>query len=510
MPFRKWSKMLDSFSILSPINWINQKKVTIQKIVVLPWLFTMTSFVYAIDLMDVYHQALDNDPVFKEAYSTFLAKSEALPQAWSQLLPQLTAAGLLGRNNQLIDAGTFVINQTYNGNQWRVNASQAIFNYQAWEQVKQARANVKAALAEFNDAAQQMMLRTTRAYLQVLLAKDTLNFAQAKKRANQRQLEQAQERFNVGLEAITAVYQARSAYDQSTAEVIADNSKLVNINQDLARITNHTYQYLAALRNNNIPLIAPEPKIVDEWITTGLKQNYNLYAAKYNLQAARENIKSASASNWPVLSIQGNVVDTHYDSNQNNGSSANAFANNLFIPQEQRISAVTLNANMPIFQGGLVASKTRQAEYNFQSSSQRLEQIYRNVVVSTNIFFNTVIDGIEKVKADRQTVISQQNTVDSINAQYAVGTRTMTDVLLAQQHLFEAQQQLASDQYLLIDTILNLKYFAGTLNVSDLEEINSWLDTTRVAKLAVNKTNPLCQLSDTQKLVRKMEALPLT
>ena len=440
----------------------------------------------------------------------FLAKSEALPQAWSQLLPQLSAAALVGRNQQFIDAGAFTIQQAYNSNQWKANASQAIFNYQAWEQVKQARASVKAAMAEFNDAAQQMMLRTSHAYLQLLLAKDTLSFAQAKKRANKRQLEQAQERFNVGLDAITAVYEARAAYDQSTAEVIADNNKLMNLNQDLSRITNHTYEHVSPLRNNNIPLISPEPKIVDEWITTGLKQNYSLYSAKYRLQAARESIKASASSNWPVFSIQGNIVDTHNSSNAHDGSGSTAFANNLFIPQEQRLAAVSLNANLPLFQGGLVAYKTRQAKYDFQSSVQQLERVYRNVVVSTNIYFNTILDGIEKVKADRQTVMSQQNSVDSVNAQYTVGTRTMTDVVLAQQHLFEAQQQLAADQYILIDSILNLKYFAGTLSVADLEEINAWLDTTRVAKLAVNKANPLCKLSDTQKLIRKMEALQLT
>lgn len=474
------------------------------------WLFTISNTLFAVDLMDVYHQALDNDPTFKEAHSTFLEQSEALPQAWSQLLPQLSANAMIGRNQQLVDAGTFVIQQTYNSNQWKVNASQAVFNYQAWEQVKQARASVKASLAEFNDAAQQMMLRTTHAYLQLLMAKDTLNFAESKKRANKRQLAQAQERFNVGLDAITAVYEARAAYDQATAEVIADSSKLMNYNQDLSRITNQTYDHVAALRNNNIPLISPEPKIVDEWITTGLKQNYSLYAAKYNMQAARESIKAFSSSNWPVFSIQGSVVDTRADSNQNDGNSSTSFANNLFIPQEQRISGVSLNANLPLFQGGLVASKTRQAEYQFQAKSQQMERAYRNVVVNTNIFFNNIIDGIEKVKADRQTLISQQNSVDSVEAQYTVGTRTMTDVVLAQQHLFEAQQQLAGDQYALIDAILSLKYSAGTLNVADLEEVNAWLDTTRIAKLAVNKVNPLCKLSETQKLLRKMEALTLS
>ena len=480
-----------------------------RKLFSLVGLCCLSTQLFAVDLMDVYFQALDNDPTFKEAYSSFLAKSEALPQAWSQLLPQLSIGALVGRNDQLIDAGTFTVEQTYNGAQWKVNATQALFNYQAWEKVKQARANVKAAMADFNDAAQQMMLRTIHSYLQLLLAKDTLNFAEAKKRANKRQLDQAQERFNVGLDAITAVYEARAAYDQSTAEVISDNSQLLIENQNLSRITNHVYEHVAPLRNNNIPLIAPEPNVVDEWISTGLKQNYGLYAAKYNLQASRENIKAAASGNWPVFSIQGNVVDTHYDSNPTDGTSTSSFVNNLFIPQEQRLAVLSLNANLPLYQGGLVASQTRQAQYNFQSSSQQLERTYRNVVVSTTILFHNIIDGIEKVKADRQTLLSQQNTVDSINAQYTVGTRTMTDVVLAQQHLFQAQQQLASDQYILIEAILNLKYFAGTLNVSDIEEINSWLKTTRLNKLAISKANPLCKLSETQKLIRKMEKMPL-
>lgn len=94
-------------------------------------LMGLSSQILAVDLMDVYFQALDNDPTFKEAYSNFLAKSESLPQAWSQLLPQLSAAALVGRNQQLIDSGSFVVQQTYNGAQWKVNASQAIFNYQA-------------------------------------------------------------------------------------------------------------------------------------------------------------------------------------------------------------------------------------------------------------------------------------------------------------------------------------------------------------------------------------------
>lgn len=447
---------------------------------------SIQSSAFAADLMDIYHQALDNDPLFKAAYSTFLSQSEALPQAWSYLLPQITVAALAGRNRTVVDTGLFEVQQTYNGDQWKVNASQTLFNYQAWSQVQQAQASVKAALAKFNSAAQDLILRTTRAYLNVLLARDTLSYAEAKKRANKRQLTQAQERFNVGVDAITSVYEAKAAYDQSIATVISAQSNLANQNQNLSKLTNHLYDYLAPLRNSEIPLIKPEPNNVNEWVNTGLKQNYNLFAAKYNLEASRDTIKAKSAGNWPVFSLQGSNSQTNYHPGTTPGDTTtiNNFANSVFIPRRQIVSNIAIAMNFPIFQGGLVQSQTRQAEYNFQTVSQDLEKVYRDVVVNSNIAFNNIIDGISKVKADRQTLISQQNSLDSVQAQYTVGTRTMTDVVLAQQRLFEAQRQLASDQYGLINAILNLKYLAGSLNVTDIEEINSWLATTRINEVA--------------------------
>lgn len=462
--------------------------------------------VLATDLMDVYHQALAYDPTFKSAYSRFLSQSEQLPQAWSTLLPQLTLAAFAARNQQIVHAGIIDFNETYNSNQWKVNASQALFNYQAWEQVQQARASVKAAMASFNDAAQDLILRTATAYTHLLLAQDTLRFAEAKKRANKRQFDQATQRFNVGLDPITSVYEAQAAYDQSIAEVINAQHSLSNENQNLSKLTNHSYEHVSPLRNNEIPLIVPEPNNVDEWVSVGIKQNYNLYAAKYKLQASRENIKAASAGNWPVFNVEGNTTDTHQSPPAVRGNTPNSLLNNFFIPSEQIISNVAVTMSFPIFQGGLVASQTRQAEYDFQTTGQELEKVYRDVIVNSNIAFNTIIDGISKVKADRRTVMSQQNSLDSVSAQYEVGTRTMTDVVLAQQHLFQAQEQLAADQYDLINAILNLKYLAGTLNVTDLEEINAWLDTKRINEVAPGKAFS-CSLKS-QKLLRNLPAGP--
>lgn len=439
--------------------------------------FGLPALSYATDLMDIYQQALENDPTFKQAYSSYMSNSEAIPQARAALYPQLTVSALAARNVENVTAGGTTLDTTYNSNQWQVNASQALFNYKAWSLVQQAKASVKAAQANFNDAAQSLILRTASAYFQVLLAKDTLNFAEAKKRANKRQFDQAEQRFKVGLDAITSVYEAKAAYDQSIAQVISAKNNQINQNENLRKLTNHVYEHLSPLRDSRIPLIKPEPDNVDEWVNTGLRQNYKLFAARFGLDAARENIKAQAAASWPSFALQGNATQTHNKSDASNNSDSTA---SFFVPTRQGTANVAVAMNFPVFQGGLVESKTRQAQFNFQTTSQQLEQIYRDVVVNSRIAFNTIIDGISKVKADRQTIISQQNSLESTEAQFQVGTRTMVDVVNAQQRLFEAQEQLASDQYNLINAILNLKYLAGTLNVNDLEEVNSWLATTRL------------------------------
>lgn len=426
--------------------------------------------IFATDLIDIYKQALENDTQFKQAYDSYMSSAEAVPQARAALFPQVGLSSLAGRNVQNVRAGGLGGHQAYGSTQWQVTASQAIFNYKAWAQVKQAKASVKAAQAVFNDAAQNLILRTAKAYFDLLLAKDTLNFAEAKKRANKRQYDQATQRFNVGLDTITSVYEAKAAYDQSIATVISARNNQINQSENLRKLTNHVYDSVSPLKNSTIPLVKPEPADVNEWIDAGLRQNYTLLSAKYSLEASKENVKSISAGNWPVFSIQSSAAQTHNDVD----------AASFFVPTKQTQAGIALAMNFPIFQGGLVQSQTRQAQYNFQASSEQFEAAYRNVEVNSRIAFNTINDGISKVKADRQTIVSQRNSLESTEAQFEVGTRTMVDVVNAQQRLFEAQEQLASDQYNLINSILTLKYLAGSLNVNDLELVNSWLATTRV------------------------------
>ncbi|MCH9755875.1 MAG: TolC family outer membrane protein [Gammaproteobacteria bacterium] len=434
----------------------------------------LTPLLHAADLLDIYLQALDNDPEFKGEFSLYMSETQNIPIARAPLLPQVALNGLTTANTQNVNAGRFFsISEAYKATQFQVSASQALFNYKAWAQVQQAKASVRAAHARFNDRAQDLILRTVEAYFNVLFAYDSLRFGVAKKNANKRQLDQSTQRFNVGLDAITSVYDAQAAYDQSVAQVIEAKNNVMIQSEELRKITNHTYGRLAPLRNQALPLMRPEPDNIETWVATGLKQNYKLFAAKYRLEAAREKIKAQAAGNWPIIKAQFTDVRR-----RNEGHSAD-FAN-FFVPKSQRISTAGVVVDFPIVQGGLILAETRQAQFDYQAASQELEEVYRRVVTDSRTSFGTINNGISKVKADRKSVFTQGESVESTEAGFFVGTRNMVDVVNAQENLFQAQTNLASDQYTLIGVIIKLKYLAGTLNVNDLEEINSWLVTERI------------------------------
>ena len=237
----------------------------------------------------------------------------------------------------------------------------------------------------------------------------------------------------------------------------------------------------------------------ESWVTTSLKQNYKLFAAKYYLEAARQNIKIQFSGHLPYFTWFGNFTQTNnlvspatainLDTN-----APNAFFNNIFVPQMQRNANTGISMNLPLFQGGLVAAKTQEAEYRFQNYSHQLEFLRRDLIANTQITFHTIRSGIAKVQADKQSLSSEKASLDSIETQYQAGTKTITDVLFAQQQYFQTQLQYTSDQYSLILQLLQLKYFAGSLDVRDLEEINAWLDTKQIHDLAPRSKRILAEI----------------
>ncbi len=189
----------------------------------------------------------------------------------------------------------------------------------------------------------------------------------------------------------------------------------------------------------------------------------DLVAARFAVTAAQRNVQVNFAGHLPTVVAQGTV-----DRFRVSDIGANS-------PGDRNSEQLSLQVNLPIYQGGLVMAQTQQSQYDYQKATADMENIYRQVMVNTRQTFNNVMAGISKIKADRQTILSNQSSVDSNEAALKVGTRTIVDLLLAQQNLFQAQRLLAQDQYQYLQDSLTLKRLAGLLNIADFKEINSWL-----------------------------------
>lgn len=328
--------------------------------------------------------------------------------------------------------------------------------------MRQADAKVKQADATYGAALQDLIYRTTKAYFEVLQAEDNLHITQAQKKLLARQLDEAKQRFEVGLNTITDVYNAQAAYDKIVAQEITDQNEVNNKYEALRAITGQRYTLIAAL-NKKIPLIPPNPADIEKWVKAAEAQNLTLKASRFSMDAAREFIKVRAAGHLPTIDASGGYSRT-------NGSSSIANA-----PGTNEGTNLGLTLKVPLYQGGMVNSQTRQAQYDFQTAAADMEINHQKVLAGTRQYYTSVLADISRIAADRIAVKSARSAYESNLAAYQVGTKTNVDVLSAQKELFDAQRKFAADQYTyLIDTIM-LKQFAGTLNEADLLMINTWL-----------------------------------
>lgn len=434
-----------------------------KKIITLLFLFFFSLASQAADLIEIYRDALQNDPIYKSIEAQTLATKEAYPQARAALLPSLFATGNISRNHAYKKLFPNEVPTYYGIHNYLVTLDQPLFNYTSIKEFQRSKAIVKQATANFRAAQQDLIVRTAAAYFAVLSAQDILRFTQGEKEAVGRQLELAKQRYNVGLDAITSVYDAQAVYDATVAREISDKNNVANQFENLRKITGRIYPSLAPVKTK-IPLLKPDPIRVELWVQSAETYNSTLLAARYTAEAAKESIGAAAGGALPTLDLISNY------SNLNPIKSG-------FSGDDHESAGVGLELNFPVFQGGLTISKTRQAKYTYEQTLSDLEGAYRNATVSTRQFYNDVISGISVVKADRATIISATSSLASNEEAYKVGTRTIIDVLLVQNRLYDAQRQLANDEYAYINSVLALKNAAGTLSTVDVEEINTWLNT---------------------------------
>jgi outer membrane protein len=452
----------------------------------------------ASDLAEVYARALQNDPQIREAEANRLAALESKPQALSALLPQLDAnAGYNKRKSEGPGYITFFSEATgeqvsidgystrdTSTNSWDVTLRQSIFRWENW--VVLGRADKEAAQAEvdYQAAQQDLILRTSESYFNVLAAKDTLTAAEATYDALGRQLEQAEKRFEVGLIAVTDVQEAKAAYDSATADLIQAKRTLATQLEFLRELTGDTFDTLNG-PGENMPLSAPNPASEEDWVKLAMDQNLQLSSSRIAAEITRDNISLQRGGHYPSVDL----VLTRGSADQS-GDNRTSFVN-----PETGLPGVSINPlatntddtilgiqlTVPIYSGGATSSRVRQAEYRHRAARERLERTARATERDTRDAYLGVMSEMSRVQALKQAVESATVALQATEAGYEVGTRTTVDVLDGRRRLFEAETNYARSRYDYLINVLRLKLAAGALDPVQVSQLNNQL--TEIVKL---------------------------
>ncbi|MCW8126808.1 TolC family outer membrane protein [Microbulbifer halophilus] len=453
-------------------------------------------------LWEVYLQALDNDPQLAADRAAYEAGLEAKNLGRSALLPQINASADYTKTRtdaerigqQYTDSGeliTFPVTSEsdIDSHGYGARLDQAIFDLPAWFGYKQGKKVSEQAAAEFSANQQAMMVRVASAYFDVLRAYDVLEAAKAEEEALAKQLEQTQQRFEVGLTAITDVYDARSAYDSAVARRLTAQDDLLTSFDALTVLTGAPHDTVAPLAEH-FEVVPPEPAERSAWVDFALTNNFDLKAARLAADASRYSARSAAAEHLPTL-----TGSLSYDKSWEDGdtTSVTRFAqrsDRATIPTdseaETKIAAITFE--MPLYSGGGISASRREAR-NLAFQSEDLRNLTeRNTIQDTRALHRAVTTDASRVEAREQAVTSARSALDATQAGYEVGTRNIVDVLLAQRTLAQAQTDYANSLYDYIINTLSLKQVAGLLAPDDLQQLELKLNpsqpVTRVAEAA--------------------------
>ncbi len=414
----------------------------------------------AADLLQVYDLALQNDAQLRGARASRNAAMEAKPQARALLLPNLSlsaGADRIHKDNE--SATTGKTHSDYTSKSASLNLVQPLIRADYWIQLGQANEQVAKAELEFAAAEQEMITRVAQAYFDVLSAQDSLKFSKAETTAISRQLDQAKQRFDVGLIAITSVHEAQAAYDQSRADLIVAENELNSAQEALREIIKDTAPALSAL-TDELPMNPPQPDDIEQWSSAAQQQNLAILAAMKDTAIARKNLSLQNAGHLPTLELVGSRSLSRTD---------------LSTGTDSDSSSVGVQLSMPLFSGGGVLSRSREARYSLEASQEGLDAKRRSVERQVRDAYRGVLASISQVEALKASTVSAQSALEATEVGFEVGTRTMVDVLSAQRDLYRIRSSYADVRYNYIMSGLLLKQAAGTLSKEDLVQVNGWL-----------------------------------
>ena len=420
------------------------------------------------NLQQIYQQALTQDPVLASAKSGNRAMQEKLVQGNALYLPTINFnAGATASQTDIKYIGSSSVfrnggRETFEGYSYGVNLNQPIYRKQIQAQLAQAKSQVEQSDKQLLLAQQNLILRSSKAYFDVLMAQDKIELIQAQKNAISKQLEQAKANFDVGTATITDFNEAQARFDLVQAQEIAAMSDLEVKKRAIQSIVGQMPAKLNAVRDDLKPQM-PEPVAMDKWVEIASQTNLMIAIQQQSLEIATQEVERQNAGHLPTLDAIASYTDRYA-----NGS-ANGFGSDL------QDATIGLQLQIPLYQGGAIASRIREAVANKQKAMDDLVAARRQAELDTRQGYLDLVSVVSQIKAYEQALASSQSQLDSTMLGYEVGVRTSVDVLNAQQQFFTAKRDLLQSRYAYLMNILSLKSAVGLLNDADIDAVNQQL-----------------------------------
>ena len=418
------------------------------------------------NLIGIYRKALMNDPQLLGAGYAHAAAGESVKEAKGRMLPLVGFDYSQGNTNQDIIKSDNPFQPTgedeFPTTDYSLTLTQPVFNWTLYTGLKQAKSDVERADAEFASVQQDMMLRTAQTYLGVLGATDEVDFAETEKIAVQQQLELVKSRMSAGMARKTELYDAQARFASIEADVIGAYYNLDDNLQAMREMVGELSGDLARLKPN-LKLVYPEPRDPESWMQAAIEQNPRVLMQVRAVQSSRHEVSLQKAGHIPTLDLTARI---------NNRETKGDFVGNGSHVENREI---LLRLNIPIYQGGIVNSRTRRSVQLHQEAQQDLTAMQRAVQRSARAAYHGIISAISKVNALETSVRSQELALQSKQAGYGSGLYTNLNVLDAERDLHEVKRDYARARYEYLLNSLGLKHAVGTLSEADLEGVNQWL-----------------------------------
>ncbi len=411
---------------------------------------------HAANLTEVYQKAVSYDANLAASLSAMNAAGEDVAISRATLLPSITA--IVSTNHT--DSANFT-DDSYRTTSMGLTLTQPLFRAQNWFSLKSSQIANKKVEADFAKAQQDLMLDVATAYFNILRAEENLATTKAAEAAFKRQWEQAKERFDVGLIAITAVHESRASYDSATTNRIQTEGRLNIAFEQLGQLTGEIYTHIDSL-NETFPITSLSPSNPKQWVERAYKQNWGIKSSEYSLQQLQQSLKSAKAGHYPTLDLTAS-----YNHNNFTGPSP--------ADGQTNTATIGLSLNVPIYQGGSTSASVRKTRYLVEQARHLLESNKRSIKLSTRSLLTTLKTDIDTVNSRKQSIVSSKSALEATRAGYKVGTRNIVEVLNAEKSYFVALGDYANARFDYVIDSLKIKQAVGTLSPQDLIDLNHWL-----------------------------------